>query len=266
MNRFEEAQEAHFKILSGSFHSGHEKRETARFIWSDILSEAYWNHATDLSLEPGDAKEFTSYLTDFYVQRGRIPAVYLTPESHALRESFIEAGFKDEFTDCWMFLTEHKPYVPDLPQGIRLKRCLKSSDFEDYIEVFFQAFGGSDQKEPYGALPLAYKEAIRLSFGVADFERELFHFLLYDNDEPAGCALLGLAGNVAGLYSLGVIPSKRGRGFARILTNLRVEEAFNRGADILFLLTEQGSYNEQLFASFGFKIGAVCMGLTLKSP
>ncbi len=71
--------------------------------------------------------------------------------------------------------------------------------------------------------------------------KETFYYVAYDQEQPVGCAILHLAGGVAGFYQLAVIPDARRKGVATALARHRIQDALKHGYHIGgMMVTEMG--------------------------
>ncbi|GIE00289.1 hypothetical protein Adu01nite_16390 [Paractinoplanes durhamensis] len=76
-------------------------------------------------------------------------------------------------------------------------------------------------------------------------------YLAIESGRPVGTALGMRAGDVIGVFNVGVVPSHRRRGLGRALTERILADAFAGGADAAYLHTS--AMGRPLYASMGFR-------------
>lgn len=69
--------------------------------------------------------------------------------------------------------------------------------------------------------------------------KNTFAYVAYDGDTPVGCAILTLAGGVAGFYQLAVIPDARRKGVGTALARHRMQVALEHGYHIAGMMVTQ---------------------------
>ena len=79
----------------------------------------------------------------------------------------------------------------------------------------------------------------------------LYSYLATLNGEPVGCAQLFMAGQVAGIYDVAVVPGRRGLGLGRLLTAAALQEARTLGATLAVL--HASPMGEGLYTRLGFR-------------
>ena len=251
---FQGAQEAHLVFLKNSFLGNPVSLPGGTGFFSEILPDCYWNYFK-VTCEGEEAlDELIASATPLFAARHKPLCLVFEADagSNDPRVArLLQQGFEPKFEEVWMFRNATGLRAPSPMPGVRVQTCETDADLEVFLSAFFAAFGGADPREPYGALPPEYAIPVRQSF-VHRHKVGLQLYNLYVDETPAACAMLGVCGEYAGLYSLGVRPEFRGRGLGAYMTQFRMFEAAQRGAKILFLQTEGGSYNEKLFSSFGF--------------
>ena len=147
-----------------------------------------------------------------------------------------------------MFYNEKE--VP-LKSDLEIKEVDSKKDMKVFVGVFNQAYGGATPEEPYGALPPEYSEVLLESFNKED--KSVKHYIGFINGEAAAIGTLIIGEGFGLLCNLGVSPKCRKRGFGGDMSLFRVKEAQRLGCGVIFLLTEEGSYNEKLFSKIGFE-------------
>jgi len=137
------------------------------------------------------------------------------------------------------------------PVGFSIKQVTTLEEMQVFVDLFDKAHTGAPD-EPYGKLPREYGESLLLFFQHPPTDRTVLHYLGSMNNKPVGYATLIYAGRFAGIYNVGTIPQYRRKGIASALTLRAVTDALKDGVQIVFLITEQRSYNERFYTKLGF--------------
>lgn len=113
---------------------------------------------------------------------------------------------------------------------------------EDWISVQSNASGGfsDDVLHTYRAMMqnLVY-------------DKQTFAYVAYDQNQPVGCAILALAGGVAGFYQLAVLPEARRRGVGTALAAHRMRVAADNGYQIVGMMVT--SMGQMIHSKLGFQ-------------
>jgi len=242
-----------YEFQRGCFYTGFIDKDDGIFAWNDRLPfTPWWNHAAKLFDQSTGVTSFVEEAIQFFREKQRYPAINITSFSkpNTLSASIIRRGFKVENTDAWMFY-EQDPPVVNFPLGFSISMVTTLSEMNIFVDLFDKAHSGADD-EPYGKLPKEYGESLLDFFTAPPTDRSVIHYLGYFNGIPVGYATLIYSGRFAGIYNVGTIPEYRKRGVGTTLTLNAVTDALRNGAEIVYLVTEQGSYNEKLYSKMGF--------------
>lgn len=257
------AQSAHLNFLLGSFISKIEKLPDFTWVYSDIISDSYWNYVTDVHDAAGGDRHFFQQIEDKFRKSARTPCVLVDRQTQSTRASLLQRnGFKPCYADAWMIFEGALPPPCQSSSNIQIRRCDCKEDFRLYLDTFFASYSGASPEEPYGALPRSYGEAFERAFALRE-ARGLHFYLATEGNTTVGIAMLGKQSQAACLYGLGVKPEHRKRGIGEALTHRRLTDTLENGPVPVFLQTEDGSYNQQLFSKFGFRTYAVFDAYTL---
>ena len=260
----DDAFEVHQNFLIDSYIDQIEQRAMGRFLYSALLRDENWNLVTHITALPEQVPLLIEEAKQAYSINGLRPTFYCSTEhQQALLRAFKEQGLVEKFCDAWMFLELSQKSVAPLSGKLILQVCKTQEERDRYVTVFMRSFSGSDPHEPYGALPPTYAEATRRSFDSILPRGAFYHYLIMYEGVCAGCVLLGVADKLAGLYALGIVPEFRGKIFPRLLARHTIQKALEQGAEIAFLQTEAGSYNDKLFSKVGFKTFDKFVGIVI---
>lgn len=165
-----------------------------------------------------------------------------------------------------MFFESAEPQFA-MSENFTIKPVETVEEMKIFIDVFKRSYGGATPDEPYGALPKEYGECIFESFSKPQKDKNTIHYLGMLGDELVGIATLIYSGEFGCIFNVGTIPNYRKRGIGKALTLNAVADSIKNGAKIVFLQTEQGSFNEKYYTKLGFSAKFIGEGFVLeKSP
>ena len=260
----QEAENQHYKFQIGCYFSGSKKIQGALLLWSNKIKDFYWNYATKINIDESILQKLVKNIIDFYKSKNRQPAIYFTPFTTpknlpALIRKF---GFQSKYQDTWMFYEKAEPKVA-MPEKFVIKQVETKEEMKVFVDIFNQCYGGATPEEPYGALPKEYGECLVDSF-TQQRGKKIIHYLGLFDKKPVGIATLIFSGDYGCIYNVGTIPNHRKKGIGSALTLNAVTDSIKNSAKIVFLQTEQGSFNERYFTSLGFSTKFVGEGFVLK--
>ncbi len=249
-SKIEKVEEVNWRMNKGFWISNIEETKEARFVFSDVIKDFFWNFATGIETE--DPENLIEEIEEFYRKREREPAAYITPntEPEDLQSFLEEKGFSCQARDAWMFFQGGEVY-----RSRRLDFRLVDSDerAEKYMDVFRKSYGGAGENETYGELPEYYIEVLKNSFERQLSTEKIRDFLAFRDEELVGIGTVNFQDGFAGLFSIGVLPEHRGKGIGSEIVAFLVEKAQERSPEEIFLQTEKDSKNEEFFKKNGFE-------------
>ena len=259
------AEDYHYKFQLGCYFSGVKKDKNTLFLWNDRIEDSYWNFATKINVDKKFLNELIKEIVTFYKAKNRQPAIYFTPFTNpknlpAIAKKF---GFKSEYKDVWMFYERGKPKVM-MPQNFVIKQAKTKEEMKTFVDIFNQAYSGVTPEEPYGALPKEYGECLLGSFGKLQKDKKVVHYLGILNNKPVGVTTLIFSGGFSCIYNVGTIPNHRKKGIGSVLSLNAVADSIKKNAKIIFLQTEQGSFNEKYYTRLGFSPKFIGEGFVLR--
>lgn len=212
----------------------------------------YSNLAGNIRCQKDDLPTILNKLENYFADRNRPATIYVTPftQPSSLNSQLKNRGFQPAYKDAWMYFSESPKLSPKT--GAVIKTVNDRKQMRLFVDVFNQAYGGTDPREPYGQAPPEWGETLSAAFGLQKNARQVDFYMLYDNGEPASVLLTSRIDGFGGIYSIGTIPKMRGRGHAASLTLHAVQQLQAQGASTIFLQTEKDSYNEHFYTKLGF--------------
>ncbi|MGW0215390.1 GNAT family N-acetyltransferase [Micromonospora chokoriensis] len=135
--------------------------------------------------------------------------------------------------------TDDIAFRPGPPQRTPVRRvgATESDTYTDALTESFEAPNGS-----FGSL---------MGGAVLDTDG-ITGYLAEESDSPVGTALGMLTSGVIGVFNIGVVPSARGRGLGRTLTETVLRDGIAAGADAAYLHTSP--MGRPLYESMGFAL------------
>lgn len=260
---FKKAENEFYKFQMGCCFSGSKKVKGALFLWSKI-KDSYWNYATKINIDEKDSEKLINRIIGFYKTKNRQPAIYFTPftKTKKLPEFIEKFGFKSKYKDAWMFYEGKEPKI-EMPENFTIKLAKTIEEMKIFVDIFKKSYGGATPDEPYGALPKEYSECIFDSFSKPQIGKSTIHYLGILGDKPVGIATLIYSGEFGCIFNVGTDPNYRKKGMGRVLTLNAVADSIKNGARIIFLQTEQGSFNEKYYNKLGFSTKFIGEGFVL---
>ncbi len=242
--------ELQIRILNGLFIDGVERFDDGlAYCYSDLLPDLYWSFGYGLSPNAEKVQAQLSVVRDTAHCHDRIPAVYsFNDEELKTVRSLVDV--KETHPDTWMLL-EKKDYHPQAQAGSALKIAEVSdkSGQDDFMflvnEVIIKV---PENPVGYYGSPVEYLESCARAFnpGVS-----MDSFVGYVDGKPVVMAQICTGEGCAGLYSIGVHPDHRRKGYARAIVHHALSCAFEKGADSVFLQTD--GVLPPLYKSAGFQ-------------
>jgi hypothetical protein len=260
----EKAENEHYRFQAGCYFSGSEEIQGALFLWSKI-KDSYWNYATKIDIKEKYLEKLMKKIIEFYKNKDRKPTIYFTPftKIRNLPELIEKFGFKSKYKDAWMFYEGREPKF-EMPENFTIKPVETIEEMKVFTDIFSQSYGGATSDEPYGALPKEYSECIFESFSKPQKNKSVIHYLGILGDKPVGIATLIYSGEFGCIFNVGTNPVYRKKGMGKALTLNAVADAMKNGASIVFLQTEQGSFNEKYYTKLGFSTKFIGEGFVLE--
>ncbi len=260
----EKAENEHYKFQTGFYFSGSEEVQGALLLWSKI-KDFYWNYATKINIDEKYPEDLINKIIDFYKTKNRQPAIYFTPftKTRNLPDIIGKFGFKLKYKDAWMFYEGAEPKF-EMPENFTIKPAETSEERKIFIDIFKQSYGGATPDEPYGALPKEYSECIFESFLKSQKGKNIIHYLGILGDKPVSIATLIYSGEFGCIFNVGTIPNYRKKGIGKAMTLNAVADSIKNRAKIVFLQTEQGSFNEKYYTKLGFSTKFIGEGFVLE--
>lgn len=227
------AERAHYRLQSALYIPFQQDLGNAKLCWSDVIDDTEWNHVGLVDVAPEDCDRLLLEAGRLLTERGRAPAVAISPFSTPadLSKRLTAQGFHPAFEHSWLFYPAKAAGI--VSPSYEKIYPLGTEDLGDFVRVFNTTFGA--EEEPGFAL------AIQESVTESPAGLEVVHFLATWDGVPVGISTLIHDGEVGGLYNLGVVPAARRQGLGRRLTLWRVREARRRGCRLIFLQTEKSA-------------------------
>lgn len=260
-----ESENRHYEFQMGCYFSNSKRIEGASLFWNDKIKDSFWNYATRIKTNESSLEGLIKNVIAFFKAKNRQPTVYFTPftKPRNLPEILKRFGFVPKYKDAWMFYEKSEPKFT-IPKGFTIKQVNTIDEIKIFVSIFRQAYGGASPEEPYGALPKEYGECLLDSFIKPQEGNIVIHYLGFLDNKPISIATLIYSGNFGCIYNVGTIPDYRGRGFGATLSLNAVADSIKNNAKIVFLQTEQGSFNEKYYTNLGFSTKFICEGFVLE--
>ncbi|KQO48888.1 hypothetical protein ASF24_06630 [Methylobacterium sp. Leaf86] len=240
---FREMLDAHCLMQSGCYVSDVETApDGGRYLWSAAIPEPGFNvgvETTDLS-----------WVRAASAKRERLPALLVTEDRDRERLG-THPDLQAAFPTRWMVRDCRQAQTPVMPGGLTLTAEATAAPGEAYLSVCRGLYDDEGVNAIAEAVFLPVLREARPVEGV-----EAHHLTVSEDGVPVACASLYRSGGLAGLYNVGSLASRRGRGLGALVTRAAIETARREGAETVMLQCVAGGHVERLYAGLGFTVAA----------
>lgn len=257
-------EKAHYRNQQGMYFSEIEVIDGAVLLYSDIIEDFFWNYAAQINTTRERVEELIQKIITFYRNKERQPSIYLTPFAQPpdILKHLENHGFKIELKDAWM-VYDKKTLCIKKPKNLIIEEVRDIEDMEIFIKVFYEAYGGASEDEPYGKLPPTYGEALRSSFKNLSKKSIITHYLGFIDKKPVGIGTLISSDEFRGIYNVGTSSNYRRMGIGSVISLKALEASKIKGNTTTYLMTEEGSYVEEFYKKLGFSTKFIGEGYVL---
>jgi ribosomal protein S18 acetylase RimI-like enzyme len=258
---FKEIESAHYRNQVGVYFSKIDRIDGAIFLSSEIIKDHYWNYATQIDVSPSQLKKLIESIKFFFLKKNRSPSIYISPftKPKIISQVLEKHGFSPVLKDAWMVFNSDT-YIPRKINNYTIRKVKNLEDMEIFIKIFYEAYGGASQDEPYGALPPEYGQALRYSFNNPKRGVTVIHYIGFTNNDPVGISTLIYSQGYAGIYNVGTSSKYRNMGIGTYMSQVAISEARKQKNSIIYLMTEFGSYVEKFYQKIGFSTKFIGIG------
>ena len=240
----------HFNVQKGMYFDYDVVWGNWTLFMSNIIEDGFWNYA--IMPELCNIDQELTHIEELFKKANRPSSIYIVNEKKCahVMEYLKEHGYEKMAEESFM-VYENTSEPSHLRNDVIVKRATISQYYNDFLEVFTNAYGGEKTPEqPYGELDKSYMDALARSFNNIN---KFYHYVCFIDGKPVSIASLCYENGKGGIYNVGTNPCARGQGFGTVATMACVDEWQNLGGNVLLLQTETGSKVEDWYSSLGFK-------------
>lgn len=201
-----------------------------------------FNLAVLQQTRPAEADALLDRIAAHYRALGVTPRIRVTPLSEPAdwparlqSRGWIEAAGEEVFMQLVGPLR-----LPPNPQ-VQIHRAPAEVSLADFVRVQIEGFGGGREVD----------EGVRRAQHARARWDYLFLVASLDG-QPVGAASARFEAGVGGVYGVATLEGFRRRGVSTTILHAVVDEAGQRGCDLVFLSAEPDGYARQLYARLGF--------------
>ncbi len=202
-----------------------------------------------------------------FARRNRYPSFLIINSSdYELSIHLLEQlGYCEYTNDQWMFIDAAKsPLLTMFPTAkTSIRYATDLSALEDFLFVFKSSHQEDDLKNAYGAGD-AFVPTIEATWKKEVSKDRCIYMVVYDDSEPAACAVAVVYRSMAYLTCVGTHPSYRRRGYASLLIGEFLRISIEKKSTTIFLTTEKNRYPFDYFSKHGFVDRFSTIGYTKK--
>lgn len=239
IQQFRQAEDYFFKGISLKFLE----------VGSEAIAYMTGVQVADLNLvyiyHPVSVEKILNQAKEFYAQN-TLPFIVLIPEetcSTEVDKIFKTLEYERREISVAMILPLDNLILksqPDISENIQIKE--NSAHLEQWMVPLISAFGSTfNTAEEYAK---THEQALKNNIN-------LYHYSLYQNDQPIASMTLSLNNNIARIDDVGTLPEFQGRGYATQLMQHALLEAKKLGAVDCFLEASESGLS--IYQQLGFK-------------
>jgi len=253
-----ESERAHYIMQLSSYFSELTDRPGVRYAYTHRLQDIWYNQAYDITWEKDDIDELVLDVEKFLKEHDRLPCFYLTPatEPNNLGKLLEEKGYGKFEDEAWMFF-DFNVYneIKDKLNNITISE-ISVNNLDVFSDIYRKGLPGPEVEK--------YIDAVVDGFCYKPPLVDIWYYIAYYSNEPAGMISLLKVGKYAGVYAVATIEKYQKKGIATALNSHVVKIAKQVGAEHIFLQTVVGEESEEIFGKMGYKTIYVREGYTTK--
>lgn len=224
----------------------YEQREWGFLCWNTSNPTQYFtNHAQ--IIEPcSNVTVVIDEVIEFYQGHGLVPRFYIYElERHGeLLEALRERGFSFVRGDDTKYMRWEGETFADSVLGQPTAEVLIESVNDDNAEMAFTVVSGVDE--------FTQGEYMRIAFETERKNPLYYHYVLFENGQPAACTLFFVSGDYVMIENVATLPAFRGKGYAGYLIAHMQREFLKLGKKQLGLIPMNEKV-EKLYQRYGFE-------------
>ncbi len=210
------------------------------------LTASSWNFAMDLDATDEGYASTIQKVEELFNEHKRYPSWVLGPYDRptGLEERLKGLGYAPDTDRTVMYSDGPLKIDPPPYEGLEIERADEGS-VDECIQIVLQRFGW----------PREWGKALRKSAldGIArgDDHYRMYYAALHGGG--VATAFLVFSAGTAGIYGMATSKEYQGKGLGRHVLKRCVDDAFDRGVDVITLQVATGSRGEMFYEKAGFK-------------
>lgn len=204
----------------------------------------YWNSLTCFPNEKEIRENTIEKAEKFFKDINKKPCIY------AVSKEKIEQPdkYKKYFTDAWMFKPDNKKLGKETE--VKLEKVKNEDQLKQFISLMYDTHA-KELDDVYSGLSKEYGNQLKKKWKKEFDFCKTEYYIIKMNDEDIGHRIIVKDEKDAMLTTLGILPEFRGEGYGKKAFYESINKIEDR--ENIFLQTEAGTENEELFKHLGFE-------------
>lgn len=217
--------------------------ETDNYIMFDLGIDSMDGHLNGvLCLDPIDPETLFNEARRFFSMNNRGFVIWIRDHAdHALETYLKEKGYTPlRVPGSTGMLIRGPIEMPEMPEGVSIKKVAGAKEVEDYAAVIRDAFDKTEvvTREMFSNERILVGEKAQA-------------WVAYRDRRPVAAATTIVSGGAGGIYYVGTVGDERGKGLGAWITAVATNAGFELGADVVVL--QASIAGEKVYARLGYE-------------
>ncbi len=217
--------------------------DDAVLVYNKNADDSYWNYGYVTYLD----EDLLLKIKKYFQGKGLPAAIYITEknETKGTRRLLKQNGFKLDYQDSIMVF---KGEQFESERKFKIKEVKNKDDERDYLDVYRKVFC-EEGEDVYSGMSDGYLKSVEDYFKKYSQERRI-DLVVYEDQKPVGIVSIMFDKEYVLIMGIAVLDEFRKKGISTSF----ISEAIKRFKDkTIFLSTEAGSINEEIYKKMGFE-------------
>ncbi len=237
--------------------SGMKELEKFKIIYSDLISDYWWNFIYSIRANNKEELEEIINLAEREMDKiNRKLCIAISPvdgDIYERKEQFFESNrYELLCSESWQIYTDFES-VENIKTNCDLDITMeKANDMDLFGKTMYRAFCSGKGEDPYGELDSLYMEVYKRYMPINKNYAQEFYFIKYE-DKIIGVTNVLSDTEILGIYGLAIFSEYRNKGIGKDVVKQLLNKCKKSNKKMAFLQTEKGFYPEKIYKKMGFK-------------